>query len=329
MTTGNTDVRRVSRKEVRFLPAFGNNDAPVTLNDLLNSTFENCYFFPFRGAEKEEATYFIEDSRDITSIKPTVHIEISNIDAIIDQLGGSAEDYKITVSCVVSRLNNYELVATFNLNECPLNWKVPESKEHIFQSLSRSEIVVSLIYVGQSIESSQIDPGMALKRRFFNINPPVASSLPFPVNYADFEEGQEYPKESLWVVEWREEDSFDFPIDQILEVKVNKKAKERLDKAADAKGTDYIAWKILAMEIMTEICAVIIEKGDTPGDDDPDNPESAVQQLYSRLKQVSGENYDSIKDWVDPEEPGNNKLRGYVAKLFHLIQEEQEETNEG
>ncbi len=164
-----------------------------------------------------------------------------------------------------------------------------------------------------------LGPGKVLCRRVFSVKELVDTST-FPFQWIEFGGESGYPEEALWVIERTSPDEdapFDLPVSDVLMVFVNHKAQDSLLAMDTIKGSNGLAWKMLAAEITTQIWADVLSK--IQNEPDESDTETLGGQVFANLSRASGLPYAEIRDLVQDDDY-LTKLRNHVARILKVVE---------
>ena len=323
MTTRTEAQVMRTRTERRAIPPFGDGSHPNRVSNLLDSALAACRFAPFPLSRFiNDGPYYLKTEEVELDVKPRFHIEIDRVDELVSALGTREDDLRLSLSVRSRHLMRYDVLKEWDLSTIPANAWSPEAESlgHLQSHRDMSFILALRVVADRSaLRKNGLDPGKVLCRKEFNIKEPVVSSN-FPFEWRKFGEETDYPEEMLWAINWNvpseDGNSFNRPVDEVLTVWGNSKAEVALSKIGRVAGAGYLAWKMLAAEITTEIWWTVISTIDEPPSTDDDS--TLAWQVFSRLSMESGKTFEEIHE-LRNDEDGRPELRKLVSTIVKVV----------
>ena len=321
-TRSGTQVRR-KRRERRAIPPFGDGTHPNRVSNLLNSALEPCRFAPFpeSGFISYEPYYLKSEEVDVEII-PRFHFVVDHIHELVNALGASEDDLKLSLSVRNRHLMRYDVMKEWDLSNIPVQaWSPDPDCLRPLQSHRDMSFILSMRVVADkpSLRKNGLDPGKVLCRKEFNVRESVSSSN-FPFEWRKFGEETDYPEEMLWVVNWKvdstDENPYERPVDEVLTVWGNSKAESALQKMGTVAGSHNLAWKMLTAEITTEIWWEVISTIVEPPSDADEL--TLAGQVFSRLSMESGKSYDDLHE-LRNDVNGRVELRKLISTIIKVV----------
>ena len=312
------------RKERRFIPPFGDGSHPNRVSNLLDSVLALCRCAPFSESEfVTDGPYYLNSEEMGLDVKPRFQIALHRIDELLLALGAREDDLRLSLSVRSRHLMRYEVLKEWDLDTIPSTaWSPDPTRLRPLQTRRDMSFILALRVVADrpELRKHRLDPGTVLCRREFNIREPTVSSN-FPFEWKRFGEDNDYPEEMLWVVHWKvdraDESAYDRPVDEILTVWGNTKAREALAKMGTVAGSRNLAWKMLAAEITAEIWWEVISKIKEPPPNDDDR--TLAEQVFGHLSVASGKNYEEIHG-LRSENEGRVEIRKLVSTVLKVVE---------
>ena len=323
MTT--TEARQTSqrlRTERRSIPPFGDGTDPNAVSNILDNVLAKCRFAPYGNLMfVEHPTYYLDGGDANRLIDPQFEIIVDRCDDLNDRLGIRKDDLELGLSVLNPHLRRYEVLESWTIDSIPSGpWSPVPKKLNGLRSGRGMDFVLAIRVIANRKQLSQRGLGhnKVICRKVFSIRESIDAST-FPFRWVQFGGEIGYPKEALWAIEWTdldEDDNFDRPVDQLLTVLMNEKAESALRAMGEVKGTNDLAWRILAADITTQIWADVLSKTDYEPDER--DTETLVGQVFARLSRIGGMPYAEVKGLVDHDDSLMG-LRNLVAKILKVV----------
>ena len=313
--------RSQQRRERRAIPPFGDGASPNAVSNILDSVLAECRFAPFAGMALGAETHFLAEDEAEHPIEPRFRILLDRIDELGNTLGLHPEDLEVGLSVRNRHLRRYEILGKWGIAELPIDgWSPDPAMLKDLQSEREIDFILAVRVVASrgQLSAQGLDANKVLCRKVFSVREPSDAST-FPFRWANFGEGTEYPEEALWVVEPKspyDDDEFGLPVSDLLTVVVNASARDSLQAMDAAKGSNGLAWRMLAADITTQIWANVLSKIDYEPEED--DTESLAGQVFSRLSEASGRPYADLKELASGDDH-NTELRNLVARILKVV----------
>lgn len=322
MTTdaANPDYRQ-HRRERRHIPPFGDGSAPHSLSGFLDALLA-CQFSPFPNVKPtDEGRYTLRADELNRPIEPRFNIEMRGADRLPERLGAQVGDFDLGISVRNRHIRMYRVLGRWPLASAPEKWSPDAVNLEDLQTERGMDFVISVIVSADRPELAALgmSPGKVVSRKEFSIGEPDSPSFPF--GWMEFDGSDDYPKEALWQIEWREtadnpESPFALPVGMALTVYMNTAAEAQLNAISEARGAEGFAWRILAADIATQIWAVVLKE--TQIEPDENDTDTLAGQTFARLSRVSGMSYSDLLGLVDSD--GKlTALRSLTARCFEVV----------
>lgn len=319
-TESKTQHFQLHRRERRPIPPFGDGTNLGRVSQAIGSALDSCRFAPFSDVPLTgDRTYLLKSHQYDSDLEPRFTFEMENVERLTGSVGATLGDLWLSVSARARHIKRYLPMKEWKLDSVPDTW-CPSSEELLrLQSHSDISFILAIRVDTDDIalKKNGLERGKVLSRREFVVKRPTDPS--FPIQWVDFDNDTDYPNEMLWVVRWKdlEDRNFSLPVGETLEVWVNKRADQPLQKIAAVPQGRNLGWKMLASEITVEIWYEVLTKiGDVPSEGDS---ESLAGQVFAKLAYVSGRSYLEIGDIVKDDEEGRTELRRFVSQILQVV----------
>ena len=312
---------RQHRRERRRIPPFGDGSAPHSLSGFLDGLLA-CRFSPFPNTGlTNESRYELRPDELERPIEPRFEITVAGGDKMPDMLGAQVGDFELGVSVRNRHIRTYRVLGRWPLAETPEKWAPDAAKLEDLQTGRGMDFVISVIASADKPELAALgmSVGKVIARKEIVVREPDSPSFPF--EWREFDGSDDYPKEALWRIDWREtadnpDSPFALPVGRALTVYMNTAAEAQLTAISQVAGAEGFAWRILAADIATQIWAVVL--GETEIEPDEDDADTLAGQTFARLFRVSGKPYSELRSLADPD--GRlEELRSLAARCFEIV----------
>ena len=321
-TAAATSLRPGQRRiERRLIPPFGDGSDPNALSNVLDGVLAKCRFSPFlEGPLLNETTHLLSIDDAERPICPQFELVIGQLDELDRRLSVHAGDLAVGLSVRSRHLRRYEVLASWAADEVPEVWPPDPAKLQKFQSGRGMEFVLSIQVSAhrEALALQGLEAGKVICRKVFSVTLP-AENFSFPFRWVKFGGNTEYPEEALWGIDWNEPEDgrqYELPVDQVLTVLVNEKAREPLRLIGGVQGANDMAWKMLAADITTQIWFDVLDSYE--GEPREEDTETLVGQIFARLSRVSGLPYPDIRGLVTRDD-SLVSLRNHVTKILRVV----------
>ncbi len=323
MTTdaANPEYRR-HRRERRRIPPFGDGSTPNSVSNFLDGLLA-CRFSPFqeRGLTDENRYALGPDESD-SDIAPRFEIAVNGADRLPSVLGARIGDFELGVSVRSRHIRTYRVLGRWPLADAPKKWAPDAAKLEDLQTGRGMDFVISVIVSADRPELAELGMslGKVIARKELSVKEPT-DSLSFPFDWIEFGVGNDYPKESLWHIHWKDVDSesetpFAIPVEDALIVYMNKAAESQLTAISQVASAEGFAWRMLAADIIAQIWAVVL--AETPSEPNENDADTLAGQVFAHLSRESGKPYSQLRDLADAD--GRlSELRHLVARLCQVV----------
>ena len=325
MTTSQTSPEyRRHRRERRQIPPFGDGSAPNSVSNFLDDGLLSCRFAPFSSHNlTDEDGYVLAPDELERPIAPRFEIAASGADRLPDVLKARISDFDLGISVRNRHIRTYRVLGRWPLAETPEKWAPDAAKLEDLQTGRGMDFVISVIVSADrpALAKLGMNPGKVIARKEISIKEPT-DSLTFPIDWFEFGVGNDYPKEALWHIKWKDaaaadsESPFAVPVEDALMVYMNKAAEQQLSVISQVAGAEGFAWRILASEITAQIWAVVLRE--TQNEPDENDADTLAGQVFARLSEISGKPYSELTDLADADD-GLAELRHLVARLYQVV----------
>ena len=327
MTTSQTNPEyRRHRRERRQIPPFGDGSAPNSVSNFLDGLL-SCRFAPFPSHNPtDEDRYVLAPDEPERPIAPRFEIAASGADRLPDFLNARISDFDLGISVRSRHIRTYRVLAKWPLSEiadAPKKWEPDAAKLEDLQTGRGMDFFISVIVSADrsALAKLGMSLGKVIARKEISIKEPTDSQA-FPIDWLEFGVGNNYPKEALWVIEWKDgaaaesESPFAVPVEDALMVYMNKAAEQQLTAISQVAGAERFAWRILASEITAQIWAVVLRE--TQNEPDEDDADTLAGQVFARLSRISGKPYSELSALADADDR-LSELRHLVARLNQVV----------
>ena len=310
------------RKERRAIPPFGDGKDPNATSNVLDNLLAKSRFTPFPNVGLDNIdTYFLSSDEANRAIEPKFEIVVNQVDELTNRLGLREGDIEVGMSIRSRYLRMYQVLQRWNLASIPLDpWSPAPEKIARLQSERGMDFVLAVRVVAtrKQLILQGLDPNKVLARRVFSVKENV-EAFTFPFQWVKFGEGNHYPEQSLWVIEWKDLDDeapFERPVGEVLTVLVNEKAESSLRAMNEVHGSNDLGWRMLAADITTQIWADLLSK--TENEPNEEDHETLAGQVFARLSRASGIPYSDLKSLVGQDD-SREELRSFVAQILNVV----------
>ncbi len=325
MTTGNRPANQsMRRRERRFIPPFGDGSQPNRISNLLENMLKDCRFAPFSDVGLSPDDKHTLERRNLSSrpIEPRFELALPEIDSLTASLQVWPEELALGLSVRSRHLRRYDVLGQWDADSLPSEaWAPDAGKLSNFQSDRGLDFVLALRVIGDNerLRQQGMERGKVLCRREFSVVESVDSST-FPFEWGEFGGDSVYPAELLWAIKWHdpEEDTdrYNRPVNEVLTVYVNSKAQDALTKMDNVRGTNDLAWKMLAAEITTRIWADVLSNIEELPDED--DTATLIGQVFARLSRAGDIDYSKVKDLVEQDD-SLLELRSLIHEILKVV----------
>ena len=310
------------RRERRSIPPYGDGTSPNAISNILDRLLARCRFAPFEHVGfADQDTHFLSYDEAHSPINPRFDIVVDPLDELTSRLAVHEDDLELGLSARSPRLRRYVALQRWSLNDVPPeSWSPDQAQLERLQCGKGMDFVLAMRVVSgrKDLEHHGLGKGKVLCRKVFSVKE-SADTLTFPFRWAEFGGDNGYPDEALWVIEWRDSDDdhqFERPVHEVLSVVVNLKAEVPLNEMGSTQGASDLAWRMLAADITTQICADVLSKIDYEPDEN--DKETLAGQVFARLSRVGNVPYTDIKGLVERDD-SLTELRNMVAKILKVV----------
>ena len=310
------------RRERRSIPPFGDGAEPNALSNVLDSVLAKCRFAPFENmALAGDDTHFLSQEEARRPIAPQFEILVDRIDELDRRLGLRTEDVEIGLSARSRHLRRYEVLGKWRLGDVPTDvWSPDPTMLSDVQSEREISFVLAARVVARrgELEAQGLAYNKVLCRKVFSVRGAV-ETFTFPFRWATFGADPRYPEHALWVIERKspyDDGQFDLPVSELLTVLVNDKAQDSLIATDAARGSNDLAWRMLAADITTQIWADVLCKVEYEPEED--DTESLAGQIFTHIATASGLPYADIRELAD-EDDHPTELRNLIATVLKVV----------
>ena len=314
---------RRHRRERRQIPPFGDGSAPNSVSNFLDGLLTGR-FAPFPSHSlTDEGRYVLTPDELERPIEPRFEITVAGGDKMPDTLGAQVGDFELGISVRSRHIRTYRVLGRWPLADAPEKWAPDAAKLEYLQTGRGMDFVISAIVSADRPELAALGmrPGNVIAREELVIREPTDSQT-FPFDWIEFGVGNDYPKEALWHIHWKDgvdyesESPFAVPVEDALIVYMNKAAEARLNAISQAAGAEGFAWRMLAAEITAQIWAVVLRE--TRNEPDENDADTLAGQTFARLSRISGKPYSELPALAEPD--GRlSELRHLVARLCQVV----------
>lgn len=314
---------RQHRSERRRIPPFGDGSEPHSLSGFLDGLLV-CKFSPFPNVGlTDESRYDLRPDELERPIEPRFEITVAGGDEMQGRLGARVGDFELGVSVRNRHIRTYRVLGRWPLASAPEKWRPDAAKLEDLQTGRGMDFVISVIVSADRPPLAKLGMslGKVIARKEVSIKEPTDSQA-FPIDWLEFGVGNDYPKEALWVIEWKDggaadsESPFAVPVEDALMVYMNKAAEQQLTAISQVAGAERFAWRILASEITAQIWAVVLRE--TQNEPDENDADTLAGQVFARLSRISGKPYSELSALAD-EDDRLSELRHLVARLNQVV----------
>ena len=313
--------RSQQRRERRAIPPFGDGASPNAVSNVLDNVLAECRFAPFADMALGAETHFLAEDEVRRPVEPRFRILLDRIEELRETLDLQPEDLEVGLSVRNRHLRRYEILGKWRTAELPIDgWSPDPAMLRNLQSEREIDFILAVRVAASrgQLKAQGLDANKVLCRRVFSVREPSDASA-FPFRWVEFGDGNDRPKEALWVIEPRstyDEGDFRLPVSDLLTVLVNASAQNSLQAMDEARGSSGLAWRMLAADITTQIWANVLSNIDYEPEED--DTETLAGQVFSQLAAASGLPYVDIKELVG-EDGHNTALRNLVAKILKVV----------
>ena len=252
--------------------------------------------------------------------QPTFQPEFCiNVDKgqLVTDTGVAEGDLSLAIVVRDSALWRSERIMQWPLREIPQRVIIPEQNLRSLSGLRGLEFLL------QISPSHPLDvhfrtaskPGHLVCSRKFDVRVPEEGAG-FPIQLVDQRHFEELglPKETVWIIHWKDTAEFDRPVDEILCILINEDKGKKLLRVSSLDSVGSVLWREIAVEIFVEVCLTIF----TEYQERPDNNDSLLGKMYQKLNRESGFDFDELVKIAKNTPESMKFFRAYLQKGLEL-----------